>query len=125
MGKEGRPEVAIPEVELDQRHQRLKEAKETKSRDETRLTALEILGELPIVGTVRGRDEIYEERLISRFSPQVEGRNMARINKIVELQAWLKDLLTDEIHFPRTAYDSERGMITITTRQSILAQTGN
>ena len=82
--------------------------------------ALDLLKELPIIDThVVGGVEL-ETRLIGKFTPEVGKRDHQALQVLIKTQTNLQDLLTNEKNSPSTAFDSEKGRVTITTRKSIL-----
>ena len=91
--------------------------------EETKAVALEILRELPVIDTIdRSHGVILEQRLIGSFEPKVENRNFPQLRKIIDLQGWLQNLLTDNDNSPSTTFDPKEGRITITTRKTLAEQ---
>ena len=81
--------------------------------------ALEALKKLSVIDTSKVGGVELETRLIGNFAPEVGKRNPLALQKLIDTQSNLQDLLTIEDNSPSTTFDSENGQITITTRKSI------
>ena len=88
-------------------------------RDERRDFALELLGKLPIVDTIKRGKTVLEERLIGTFAGELEERSQEDVSVMITIQGLLQDLLSDDENSPSTTFDPA-GKLTITHRQTLL-----